>query len=141
MFGFVSQRTVRAIAQWPEALRIVAPASLALVYVAISASQHTFHWTWLALYTGLPVATAWLLARARTADPEQRGNWRDAIVLLVLGLAVDLRWFDAAWPAGWQALGKILLVDIGLYGFAAIRQLSGTGFDFHLRWSDWTTGL
>jgi len=28
-----------------------------------------------------------------------------------------------------------------LYGFVAIRRLSGTGFDFHLRWSDWKTGL
>jgi len=28
-----------------------------------------------------------------------------------------------------------------LYGFLAIRQLSGTGFDFNLRWSDWKSGL
>jgi hypothetical protein len=54
---------------------------------------------------------------------------------------VDLRWFDAAWPAGLQALGKLLLVDMGLYGFLAIRQLSGTGFDFYLKWSDLETGL
>jgi hypothetical protein len=32
-------------------------------------------------------------------------------------------------------------VDAGLYGFLAIRQLSGMGFDFHLKWSDWKTGL
>src|SRR5262249_47999236 len=75
------------------------------------------------------------------ADPEQHGNWRDALILLVLGLAVDLRWFEAAWPPGLQALNELLLVDIGLYGFLAIRQLSGTGFDFRLRWSDWKTGL
>jgi hypothetical protein len=52
-----------------------------------------------------------------------------------------LRWFDTAWPTGLRALNELLLVDIGLYGFLAIRQLSGTGFDFHLRWSDWKTGL
>ena len=65
-----------------------------------------FRWEWCALYAVLPVAMAWLLARAAQADPEQRGNWRDAIILLTLGLAVDLRWFDAAWPAGLRGLGQ-----------------------------------
>jgi membrane protease YdiL (CAAX protease family) len=87
------------------------------------------------------VAIAWLLMRAATADPQQRGDWRDGFILLVLGLAVDLRWFDGAWPSGLRALNELLLVDAGLYGFLAIRQLSGSGFDFHLKWSDWKTGL
>ena len=93
------------------------------------------------LYAALPVVMAWLLTQAAAADPEQRGNWRDALILLTLGLAVDLRWFDVAWPSGLRGLGNLLLVDAGLYGFLAIRRLSGTGFDFHLRWSDWKTGL
>jgi membrane protease YdiL (CAAX protease family) len=84
---------------------------------------------------------AWLLGQAAAADAEQRGNWRDAIILLLLGLAVDLRWFDSAWPNGLRALNELLLVDIGLYGFLAIRGLSETGFDFHLRWSDWKSGF
>jgi len=46
----------------------------------------------------LPVAIAALLAHAGKADPEQRGSWRDFLVLAVLGLAVDLRWFESAWP-------------------------------------------
>jgi membrane protease YdiL (CAAX protease family) len=100
-----------------------------------------FSWRWCALYAALPVAIAWLLGQAAIADPEQRGNWRDAIVLLTLGLAVDLRWFEPAWPSGLTGLGKLLLVDAALYGFVAIRRLRGTGFDFHLRWSDWKTGL
>jgi membrane protease YdiL (CAAX protease family) len=100
-----------------------------------------FSWKWCALYALLPVAIAWLLAQAAVADPEQRGNWRDAIILLTLGLAVDLRWFERAWPSGLAGWGKLLLVDAGLYGFVAIRRLSGTGFDFHFRWSDWKTGL
>ena len=89
----------------------------------------------------LPVAIAWLLERAAIADPEQRGNWRDAIILLTLGLVVDLRWFERAWPSGLTGLGKLLLVDAALYGFVVIRRLQGTGFDFHFRWSDWKTGL
>ena len=75
------------------------------------------------------------------ADPEQRGNWRDALILLTLGLAVDLRWFDSAWPDGLRGLGNLLLLDAGLYGFLGIRHLSGTGFDFHFRWSDWKIGF
>ncbi len=59
----------------------------------------------------------------------------------MVGLAVDLRWFESAWPSGLRALNELFLVDAGLYGFLAIRKLSGTGFDFHLRWSDWKTGL
>jgi membrane protease YdiL (CAAX protease family) len=100
-----------------------------------------FSWKWCALYTLLPVAIAWLLRQAAISDPEQRGNWRDAIILLSLGLAVDLRWFERAWPGGLAGLGKLLLVDAALYGFVAIRRLSGTGFDFHFHWSDWKTGL
>jgi membrane protease YdiL (CAAX protease family) len=100
-----------------------------------------FSWGWCALYTLLPVAIAWLLRQAAISDPEQRGNWRDAIILLSLGLAVDLRWFERAWPGGLAGLGKLLLVDAALYGFVAIRRLSGTGFDFHFHWSDWKTGL
>jgi uncharacterized protein len=90
-----------------------------------------------------PVAVAVLAVELAPADadPAQRGNWRDAIILLTLGLAVDLRWFDGVWPAGLRGLGNLLLVDAGLYGFLGIRKLSGTGFDFHLRWSDWKSGL
>jgi membrane protease YdiL (CAAX protease family) len=100
-----------------------------------------FSWKWCALYATLPVAIVWLLGRAAIADPKQRGNWRDAIVLLTVGMAVDLRWFERAWPNGLTSLGKLLLVDAALHGFVVIRQLNGTGFDFHFRWSDWRTGL
>jgi membrane protease YdiL (CAAX protease family) len=140
-FGFAAKRIARAVQRWPVAARIGFPALCVLPYLLVSASQHIFRWQWFALYGVLPVAIAWLVERAVAADPEQRGNWRDTIVLLTLGLAVDLRWFDAAWPAGLRALNELLLVDIGLYGFMTVRQLSGTGFDFRLRWSDWKTGL
>jgi membrane protease YdiL (CAAX protease family) len=100
-----------------------------------------FLWRWFALYAALPVVLAWLLRQAAEADPKQRGNWRDALILLTLGLAVDLRWFDSAWPDGLRGLGNLLLVDAGLYAFVGIRRLSGTGFEFHIHWSDWKTGL
>ena len=140
-FGLAGERIGRACARWPSAVRTILPVSCALPYVLVSLSQHMFSWKWCALYALLPVAIAWLLAQAAISDPEQRGDWRDAIILLSLGLAVDLRWFERAWPGGLAGLGKLLLVDAALYGFVAIRRLSGTGFDFHFHWSDWKTGL
>src|SRR3984893_11278470 len=140
-FGFASERVAEVVGRWPFALRVALPALLAAPYTIIAAAQHIFRWDFFVLYAALPVLMAWLLARASIADPEQRGNWRDGVILLTLGLAVDLRWFDGAWPDGLRGLGNLLLVDAGLYAFLAIRRLSGTGFDFHLQWSDWKTGL
>lgn len=140
-FAFWADPVGRAIQRWPVLVRILLAALLAIPYVVLTVSRHMFRLEWLAVYCLLPIAIAWLLARAAVADPEQRGNWRDAIVLLTLGLIVDLRWFDGAWPAGLRGLGNFLLVDAGLYGFLGVRQLTGTGFDFHLRWSDWKTGF
>lgn len=140
-FGFAAERATRAVQRLPAFARLFVPALLGLPYAGVSASRHAFRREWLAVYALLPVIVAWLLSQAKRADPEQRGTWRDALILLTLGLAVDLRWFDSAWPKGTEALGKLLLVDAGLYGFVAIRQLEGTGFDLRLRWSDWKTGL
>jgi hypothetical protein len=140
-FAFASKRMVHAVERLPAPVRVALPALLVMPYLVIAMSSSIFRWDWFVLYAALPVVIAWLLARAAAADPQQLGNWRDAVILLTLGVAVDLRWFDSAWPSGLQALGKILLVDAGLYGFLAIRKLTGTGFDFHLHWSDWKTGL
>jgi len=140
-FGCVAERVARAVNTWPAAARVLFPALFVAPYLLVSISAHTFQWSWFAVYTVLPVLIAWLLLRAAAADPGQRGDWRDAFILLVIGLAVDLRWFDGAWPTGLRALNELFLVDAGLYGFLAIRQLSGAGFNFHLHWSDWKTGF
>ena len=140
-FGFASARTSRLIGRWPRFVRITVPALFVLPYVILAAPHHMFRVGWFGLYAALPAVMAWLMTQAAAVDPEQRGNWRDALILLTLGLAVDLRWFDVAWPSGLRGLGNMLLVDAGLYAFLGIRRLSGTGFDFHLRWSDWKTGL
>lgn len=140
-FGFAGDAVVRMIVGWPAVVRLLAPALLVIPYLILSLSQHVFRLEWFAIYAVLPVVMAWLLTQAAAADPEQRGNWRDALILITLGLAVDLRWFDTAWPEGLRGLGNLLLVDAGLYGFLGIRQLSGTGFDFHLRRSDWKIGM
>lgn len=139
-FAFTKQ-IARAVQNMPAAGRILLPAIFVAPYLMVSIPAHSFWWNWCVLYALLPVAIAWLLTHAANADPEQRGNWRDAFILLIIGLAVDLRWFESAWPTGLRALNELFLVDAGLYGFLAIRQLTGVGFDFRLRWSDWKTGL
>jgi membrane protease YdiL (CAAX protease family) len=138
-FGFASEQVAARIARWPRVIRIVAPCLLVIPYLMLSAAQ--LHWKWFLLYALLPALMAWLMEQARLSDPEQRGNWRDALILLTLGVVVDLRWFDSAWPVGSRGLGNLVLVDAGLYAFLGIRRLSGTGFDFRLKWSDWKIGL
>ena len=141
LFGLAGDLIARVVRRWPAVVRVSLPALFVVPYVLVTISQHMFRWRWFALYAALPVAIAWLLTQASAADTAQRGNWRDWLILFVLGLAADLRWFDRAWPGGLRALNELFLVDAGLYGFLAIRQLSRTGFDFHLKWSDWKTGL
>src|SRR5258708_516623 len=140
LFGLAAERIARTVARWPVAVRLSLPAFFVIPYAMVALSQHAFRWGWFVLYAALPVTIAWLLMRA-AADPGQRGDWRDAFILLVLGLAVDLRWFDRAWPPGLRALNELLLVDAGLYGFLAIRKLPPTAFAFHLQSSHWKTGL
>lgn len=140
-FGLAGERVAQAAERWPRVLRLILPVLLVVPYILISTTHQMFSWKWMSLYAALPVAVAWLLECAAATDRAQRGNWRDAIVLLVLGISVDLRWFERAWPATLTGWGKLLLVDAGLYGFVVLRRLRGTGFDFHFRWSDWKTGL
>jgi uncharacterized protein len=125
----------------PKAVQIVLPALLCVPYALAASAFGVFHWGWLALYALLPVSVALLLADARVADRTLRGNWRDFVVLAVLGVAVDLRWFEPAWAPGLAALGKIVLLDVGIYGFLAVRQLDGVGFDLRLTMHDVSTGL
>jgi membrane protease YdiL (CAAX protease family) len=141
VFGLTGERVARVAQRWPRTLRIVLPVLCVVPHLWISISHQMFSWKWAAFYALLPVVIAWLLGDAAEDDPEQRGNWRDALVLLALGLAVDLRWLEGLWPRGLAGLGKLLLVDAALYGFVVMRRLRGTGFDFHFRWSDWKSGL
>ncbi|HEX3940700.1 MAG TPA: CPBP family intramembrane glutamic endopeptidase [Acidobacteriaceae bacterium] len=135
---------------------LVLPALLCLPYLLIAVPARVFAWRWLALYISLPIAVAAALRCARHMDPPQhgklirgtfirgtfiRGTWIDYAVLLVLGLAVDLRWFEPAWPPHLAAFNKILLLDAGIYGMLAVRQLEGVGFSLRIRLSDLRAGL
>jgi membrane protease YdiL (CAAX protease family) len=132
--------SVEAGQRLPIAASLVLPAALCVPYAMVAISYGQFRWGWLALYLLLPVVISLLLYRASVADTAQRGDWRDFLVLAVLGLAVDLRWFEPAWPPHLAVFNKILLLDAGIYGFLAVRRLKGVGFDLRLRLSDLRIG-
>jgi uncharacterized protein len=134
-------RSLQMAQQLPLRLRLSAPVLLGLPYAMVSVATGRFRWGWLALYTLLPVLISLLLYGASVADSEQRGEWRDYVILGVLGLAVDLRWFEPAWGPGLALFNKVLLLDAGIYGFLVIRQLRRVGFDLRLRVRDARIGL
>src|ERR1700722_18435454 len=134
-------RSLELARRLPLVLRILAPALLGLPYALVSVSTGVFRWGWLGVYTLLPVGISLLLYEASLADPEQQGEWRDYLILIVLGLAVDLRWFEPAWGPRLAIFNKMLLLDAGIYGFLAIRQLRQVGFDLRLRLRDLRIGL
>ena len=154
--AFFAETAAGRACSLPLWLQIASPAALSVPYVLVAGAAGIFRWDWFALYALLPVAVAILLIQADHADPgspprrpgpvagdpgSQRGNWRDFLVLAVLGLAVDLRWFEGAWPVHLAIFNKMLLLDAGIYGFVALRQLQGTGFDLRLRLRDAAIGL
>jgi membrane protease YdiL (CAAX protease family) len=139
--GFFAEWFARLRERVSLGMRLLLPALLCVPYVLVARWGGIFRWDWFALYALLPVAVAVLLEHARQVDPERRGNWRDSFVLAVLGLAVDLRWFEPAWPARMAVFNKMLLLDAGIFGFAVIRQLDRVGFDLRLRLRDVGVGL
>lgn len=139
--AFFSNEIAGAAERLPTAARLLGPSILGAPYLLVTCSTGTFHWRWLALYTLLPVVISTLMWQARRSDPEQYGDWRDFLLLAALGLAVDLRWFQHAWPAHLIVFNKILLLDAGIWGFLGIRQLDHVGFSLRLRLGDLGIGL
>lgn len=141
LLAFAGAPFVRAIHRLPIAARLASPALGAVPYVLAAYSTPYFQWTFVAMYAVLPTALVLLLWHAAQADPEQRGDWRDFAVLAVLGLVVEFRLLEPAWPAHLRSLNRLLLLDTGLYGFLAIRQLANVGFNFWPRLRDVKIGL
>ncbi len=139
--AFWSAGFARRTARVPMGVRVAAPGLLCGVYALVAMARGIFEWRWFAMYLLLPVAVAVMLAWAARVDPEQSGDWREFVVLLVLGLAVDLRWFEPAWPRGMAVFNKMVLLDAGIWGFGAVRRLNGVGFDLRLRARDLRVGL
>jgi membrane protease YdiL (CAAX protease family) len=139
--AFFPQAIAARVRKLPSWARLVCPVALVIPYVVVATAAGLFRPGWFVLYAALPVVIAALLSQAACIDTNQHGNWRDFLVLGALGLAVDLRWFESAWPPHLAIFNKILLLDAGMYGFVLIRQLDGTGFDLRLRLKDLGIGL
>ena len=139
--AFFPQAVAHRIRTVPTWAQLACPALLSIPYLLVAIPAHLFRPGWFALYLLLPVAIALVLFLAGRADPHQHTTWREFCILLTLGLAVDLRWFEHAWPAHLAIFNKVLLLDAGIYGLVLIRRLNGTGFDLRFRLRDLTLGL
>jgi membrane protease YdiL (CAAX protease family) len=139
--ALLPERAIAGMRAIPRPISIAAPALFCVPYALVAHAFHMFRWQWLAIYALVPVAVVFLLDQARTSRDNDRGNWRDFLVLAVLGLAIDLRWLEPAWPHGYAAFGKMLLLDVGIFGFLGVRQLAGVGFDLQLNRRDVVIGL
>ncbi len=140
-FGFAADHCVRAAQSLPTPARLALPAVLVIPYLIVAFGSHLLAVRWLLVYLCAPVLLAALEGLAAKLDPAQRGHLIDFLVLIPLGLAVDLRWLEPAWPPKLALLGKLTLLDAGLYAFLAIRCLTGVGYDLRLRARDWRIGL
>ena len=118
-------------------IQALAPQLLILAYFVFALPSGRFHWSMCLGMAAIVLAITLLLQHAK-GEPD----WHDFLVLALLGISIDLHFFDRAWPvAGLSGLPKLLFVDAGLYGYLVIRPITGIGFDFRVRFSDIAIGL
>ncbi len=135
-FGFGFDRWLRRTLKSPAAATL-APSVLIVPYLIFALPQGLFRWSMCLGMMAIILAIAILLRQANTSP-----NWRDWLVLAILGISVDLHFFDRAWPvAGLSGIPKLLFVDAGLYGYLVIRPIGNIGFDFRIRRPDLLAGL
>ena len=137
--GFCPASFTARLRSLPRLAQILLPSLLCLPYLLVAVDRRVFSTRWLLLYALLPVAMAACMALSRSL--RTTSHWPEFLVLAVLGLAVDLRWFERAWPAHLSVFNKVLLLDAGIYALVAIRELEGVGFDLRLRLRDILVGL
>jgi hypothetical protein len=136
-FGFGFEQWLRRNLKGPVA-SVVAPCSLILSYLIFALPQGLFRWRMCLGMIAIILCMTILLRHANAAAPE----WRDWVVLAILGISVDLHFFDRAWPvAGLSGIPKLVFVDAGLYGYLVIRPIGNIGFDFRIRRPDLLAGL
>lgn len=132
-FGFGFGEWLRAHLKQPFA-RIAAPLLLIVSYL-ISGHVHTFE------LLGMS-AVVLVVSAVLTYASQNSPGWSDWLALAVLGISVDLHFFDRAWPgAGLSGLPKLLFVDVGLYGYLVLRPIGGIGFHLRPKISDVLIGL
>ena len=122
--------------------RVVAPLVLVVPYLVFALPAGVFRWDMLFGLTALVMAFPLLLRGPSHVSPVDMPGWRDWLVLALLGVSVDLRFFDQAFPLpGLNGMAKLMFVDAGLYGYLVVRPIGGIGFDFRPKLVDWGIGL
>jgi membrane protease YdiL (CAAX protease family) len=139
--GFFPARFAAWVRGLPLLVKTLLPSLLCVPYTLVSVDRGMFSARWLALYAIVPVAMAAVLSLSGSGRVGRFGDWPEFLILAILGLAVDLRWCESAWPAHLSIFNKVLLLDAGIYAFLAVRQLDGVGFDLRLRLRDIAVGL
>lgn len=113
-------------------------AYLAAAYLVFAFPERQFRWDMFVGMIGIVAVVFLLLAFADPASPD----WRDWLVLIILGISVDLHLFDHAWTVpGLTGMPKLLFVDAGLYGYLVLRPIGGVGFDFRPQRADLAIGI
>jgi membrane protease YdiL (CAAX protease family) len=121
-----------------RAARIVAPQALLAAYALFSIPRHEFRWDML---LGMSALVFTITVALTCANPMQL-DWRDFLVLALLGISVDLHFFDKAWPVpGLSSMPKLLFVDAALFGYLVIRPIGDIGYDFRPKLPDFRIGL
>lgn len=140
-FGFGLAAPIRG-ALHNRISRVAAAGLCAVPYAIFALPAHQFRLSIQVGFLLICLLGAALLEAARAQHGSSRGGWQDLIVLAALGLSVDLRLFESAWPyPGLSSMSKLVLVDLALYGYLVIRQLDGIGYDLRPKLSDLGIGL
>jgi len=139
-FGFGLDRWLRS---HPPVglLQTLAPQFLMVAYLVFALPTGQFRWRMFLGMAAIVLAMTLLLQQANR-NTRNQPDWHDWLVLALLGISVDLHFFDRAWPVGGlSVMPKLLFVDAGLYGYLVIRPIENVGFDFRVRRSDIAIGL
>src|ERR1700722_11811770 len=97
--AFIGEQFSRALRRFPLPVRLGLPVLAGIPYYLVTHSSGNFRWLFVALYAVLPLILVMLLWDASRRDPQQRGDWRDFLVLLILGVVVEFHLLERAWPA------------------------------------------
>jgi uncharacterized protein len=118
--------------------RALAPLLLLIAYLIFAVPRGSFRWD---MFLGMASVVLAVSLALTCADPHQP-DWRDWAVLAILGISVDLHFFDRAWPLpGLSSMPKLLFVDAGLYGYMVLRPIGGIGYNFRARCPDLRIGI